>query len=51
MADKKRVVKEYICTWCGKREAKADFAGRPSPGRCPRKEGDKPHTWRINRTW
>lgn len=40
---------EYICTYCGKREIKAQIFGRPAPGRCPRKTGDKPHTWRINR--
>ena len=40
---------EYICTYCGKRVMKAQNMGRPDPGKCPRKKGDKPHTWRINR--
>ncbi len=40
---------EYMCSYCGKRVLKAKEFGRPEPGRCPRKPGDKPHTWRINR--
>lgn len=40
---------EYICTYCGRTVAKAVVLGRPLPGKCPRKEGNRPHTWRINR--
>ena len=40
---------EYICTCCGKKEIKTNLQGRPMPGKCPRKEGDKPHSWRKNR--
>lgn len=40
---------EYICTYCGKKEIKTSLQGRPMPGKCPRKQGDKPHTWRKNR--
>lgn len=45
---------EYICTWCGMRVARDNYAGRPQPGNCPRKPKSKdgkmkPHTWRINR--
>ena len=40
---------EYMCRWCGKKEIKAEAFGRPLPGKCPRKEGDKPHTWLVNR--
>jgi hypothetical protein len=41
---------EWMCTHCGKREIKAQVFGRPLPGKCPRKPGDKPHTWAKNRT-
>jgi hypothetical protein len=27
-----------------------ELQGRPMPGKCPRKQGDKPHSWRKNRT-
>lgn len=40
---------EYICTMCGCKEVRAERYGRPMPGRCPRKTGDKPHSWRRNR--
>lgn len=36
---------KWRCTWCGKRETKSSSMGRPNPGKCPRKTGDKPHTW------
>ncbi len=41
--------KEWICSWCGAKVVRQNIVGRPLPGRCPRKQGDKPHTWRINR--
>ena len=41
---------EYMCTYCGKKTIRSEMIGRPEPGRCPRKQGDKPHSWRINRT-
>ena len=47
MAEAKRI--EYICSVCGKRETKGVDYGRPMPGKCPRKTGDKPHSWRVNR--
>ena len=40
---------EYICVTCGRKEIKTEISGRPMPGKCPRKVGDKPHTWRKNR--
>lgn len=40
---------EYMCSYCGKKEIKSDLQGRPMPGKCPRKQGDKPHSWRKNR--
>ena len=42
--------KEYICTFCGKKEIRSVQLGRPQPGTCPQKIGNKPHSWRINRT-
>ena len=40
---------EYMCSHCGQRVIRAKTIGRPNPGKCPRKKGDKPHTWVINR--
>ena len=40
---------EYVCKYCGKREIKQANMGRPLPGKCPRKTGDKPHSWVVNR--
>ncbi len=40
---------EYMCSYCGKKEIKTTLQGRPMPGKCPRKEGNKPHSWRKNR--
>ena len=45
----KREKTEYMCSYCGKKVMMAAGAGRPQPGKCPRKQGDRPHTWRINR--
>jgi len=42
---------EYMCTYCGKKETRSSSMGRPNPGKCPRKKGDKPHSWTINRKW
>ena len=41
--------KEWMCTACGKKEIRYVSAGRPQPGKCPRKKGDKPHSWTVNR--
>lgn len=46
-SDKK--FREFICTYCGKKKVMPKNQGRPLPGKCPRKIGDRPHTWRINR--
>ncbi len=40
---------EYMCSHCGKKAVKSANMGRPDPGRCPRKLGNKPHTWVKNR--
>lgn len=40
---------EYMCSWCGKRSTRVVSIGRPEPGKCLRKEGNKPHTWVVNR--
>jgi|GEM_PF-3977741 len=35
---------DWQCTWCNRKETwKEGF--RPVPGKCPRKTGDRPHTW------
>lgn len=46
MADKRI---EFMCSYCGKKEIRNTSMGRPLPGRCPRKPGNKPHSWVINR--
>ena len=40
---------EYMCTHCGKKENRSENAGRPMPGRCPRRDGNQPHVWVKNR--
>lgn len=40
---------EYMCSYCGKKRIRTEREGRPEPERCPRKQGDKPHSWRRNR--
>lgn len=47
MADYRFV--EYICTYCGKKERKTPFQGRPMPGKCSRRDGDYPHRWVVNK--
>lgn len=51
MAEKKKEFHtvEYMCSYCGKKSLRGISLGRPLPGKCPRKQGDKPHSWRINR--
>ncbi len=40
---------EYMCSHCGKKTRRPISQGRPQPGKCPRKNGDKPHTWVVNK--
>lgn len=40
---------EYMCRYCGLKKRMAEDRGKPDPGRCPRKTGDRPHTWIKNR--
>lgn len=40
---------EYMCTYCGHRQVKRVGFGRPMPGKCPRRTGNQPHRWVINR--
>ena len=42
---------EFMCTYCGKKTSKSATSGRPDPGKCPKKTGEKPHSWVINRKW
>lgn len=41
---------EWMCTWCGKKVRRTEVIGRPDPGKCPRKNNTRPHTWVKNRT-
>ncbi len=47
MAEYKTI--EYMCRYCGTKKVSSVRNGRPQPGRCPRKKGDQPHTWVVNR--
>lgn len=40
---------EYMCSYCGRKTTKSILSGRPEPGKCPRRKGDSPHSWVINR--
>ena len=40
---------EYMCRYCGKKEIRTNLQGHPMPGTCPRKTGNKPHSWIRNR--
>lgn len=40
---------EYMCSYCGKKTIRTSIQGRPLPGKCPRKSGDRPHSWVKNR--
>lgn len=46
---KKIVTTEYMCTYCGRKQLRNSFLGRPLPGKCDRRNGDQPHRWVINR--
>ena len=40
---------EFMCTYCGHKSLRGVNAGRPMPGKCPRRTGNQPHRWVINR--
>ena len=40
---------EYMCSHCGQKAMRYVVQGKPEPGKCPRRNGDKPHVWTINR--
>lgn len=42
-------INEYMCRYCGKKTTKFDTSGKPSPGVCPRKGKNQPHSWVKNR--
>ena len=47
--EKKIYCTEYMCVYCGRKEKRGKTQGRPMPGTCPRRKGDMPHRWVINR--
>lgn len=49
MATQKPRQIEYICSYCGRKEVRPATTGKPALGKCPRKQGDKPHTWTVNK--
>lgn len=34
----------YQCNYCGAKQTRGINSGRPAPGRCTRKSGDRPHS-------
>lgn len=42
---------EYMCTYCGHKQTRKSTVGRPMPGHCPRRNGNQPHRWVINRKY
>ena len=44
VANKNPLVK-WVCTTCGQRQQRAKSAGRPNPGKCPRKKNGGGHSW------
>lgn len=40
---------QWMCTTCGRKISKSKASGRPEPGKCPRKKGDRPHSWVKNK--
>lgn len=40
---------EYMCYYCGAKRVQQYGHGRPMPGKCPRKQNGRPHTWVVNR--
>ena len=44
VANKNPLVK-WVCTACGQRQQRAKSAGRPAPGKCPRKKNGGGHSW------
>ncbi|ERJ12742.1 hypothetical protein [Haloplasma contractile] len=39
---------KWMCTHCGRRTSRSVSSGRPLPGKCSRKEGNRPHSWVKN---
>jgi len=40
---------EYMCTYCGIKQSRAQTSGRPLPGICHRRGNNLPHRWVKNR--
>lgn len=51
MEVKRRKIIEYMCTYCGRRVSRNEGGGRPIPGKCPKRTGNQPHRWIINRKY
>lgn len=47
MNNKKNI--QYMCTYCGKKETRSKTSERLMPGKCPRRNGNMPHSWVKNR--
>ena len=42
---------EFMCTHCGRKVTKPAIAGRPEPGKCPKRTPGQPHRWVVNRRY
>lgn len=40
---------EFMCTYCGTKIWRHSNMGKPYPGKCPRRNGDQPHRWVVNK--
>ena len=49
MVSKANQTIEYMCSHCGQKVMRTATSGRPNPGTCPRRTGDRPHVWVVNR--
>lgn len=50
MATTRKMV-EWMCTYCGTKVHRSNLIGRPMPGKCPKRTGNKPHVWVKNREY
>ena len=50
MATTRKMV-EWMCTHCGTKVHRSNLIGRPMPGKCPKRTGNRPHVWVKNREY
>lgn len=40
---------EYMCSHCSTKAVRHAGQGKPQPSKCPKRQGNKPHVWTVNR--